>query len=160
MSMELSDSRPRTAHKHTLRSNPRAHARSWVRAMLFGAQERCPSCGEGDIYQEGGGMKVVNYCPHCEEELYHHRASGMTPWISAFLAAHVVIITAFIVEWLTNLPLLWVAIPALVSMCLLTALLLPRVKGALVGLQWATRMHGFQYAAMCKPRHPHPRGTH
>jgi len=26
---------------------------------------------------------------------------------------------------------------------ILTLLLLPRVKGALIGLQWANRMHGF-----------------
>jgi hypothetical protein len=34
-------------------------------------------------------------------------------------------------------------------------LLLPVTKGALIGLQWAWRLHGFQYAALCRPYPPH-----
>ena len=30
---------------------------------------------------------------------------------------------------------------------LLTLVTLPRIKGAIVALQWALRMHGFEYAA-------------
>ncbi len=155
MSMELTDSRLRPVRRETPGSNPEAHARSWPRAMLNGALLRCPSCGEGHLY-DGGRLKVVNYCPHCEEELYHHRASRMAPWFSAFLAAHIVVLAAWIISWFAPLSLGWAALPALAVWAGLTWLLLPSVKGAVVGIQWATRMLGFQYAAMCKPRHPHP----
>ncbi len=123
--------------------------------MFNGARLRCPACGEGRLFEEG--LKAVNYCPHCEEELYHHRAGRMTPWVSAFLAAHVVVIAVFLVEWLTSLPLVWTVLPALLAWAGLTWAVLPSVKGAIIGVQWATRLHGFQYAAMCKPRHPRPR---
>ena len=150
MSIGLIDSRPQTVQRNV--PNPRAHSRSWLRAMFNGARLRCPSCGEGRLYEEG--LKAVNFCSHCEEELYHHRASRMAPWISAFLAAHVALITAAFVNWLFAPSLLWLALPALPLWAGLTLLMLPSVKGAVIGVQWATRLHGFQYAAMCKPRHP------
>ncbi len=154
MSMDVIDSRPVGGPKRLPRCNPQAHARSWLRAMIFGAQLRCPSCGEGHLYEDGRG-KVVNYCPHCEEELYHHRASRMAPWFSAFLSAHFAIFAALAAAWLLHPPLWALAVPAMILWVGLTWLLMPPVKGMIVGLQWAFRLHGFQYAAMCKPRHPH-----
>jgi len=151
--MEYHDSHPHPGGHVVARSNPAAHARSWLRAMLFGAQLRCPSCGKGHLYEDGRD-KVVNYCPHCEEELYHHRASRMAPWFSAFLAAHFVVFLFLSANWLAH-PALWVSIPpAALLWAGLTWLLTPHVKGVIVGLQWAFRLYGFQYAAMCKPRHP------
>ncbi len=99
-------------------------------------------------------LRVANYCPHCSEELYHHRANRMTPWFSAFLSAHFVVLAALLVQWVTGIGLWLLILPAIGLWGGLTWLLMPRVKGAVVGLQWAYRMHGFQYAAMCKPRHP------
>jgi len=142
--------------------NPKAHARSGLRAMAHGAMLRCPACGEGHLYEgrNGGGNKgksleVVNYCHSCEEELYHHRADRMAPWFSAFIAANVVLLIAWACSAFCEPPL-WAIVPALIAWGLLARLILPSVKGMIVGLQWAHRLYGFQYAAMCKPRHPHP----
>ncbi len=153
MTMQLTDSRLQDSRKDNPRGNPRAHSRSASRAMLHGMLLSCPACGEGRLYEDGSRLKVANYCPHCAEELYHHRANRMPPWFSAFLSAHFVVFMALLAEWATGAGL-WLSIPAVLVWGGLTWLFMPRVKGAIVGLQWAYRMHGFQYAAMCKPRQP------
>ncbi len=159
MTMQVTDSPSRPMKPQgAAHANPRAHSRSALRAAFNGALGRCPSCGRGHLYAEGGRLQVVNFCPHCEEELYHHRANRMAPWFSLFLAGHVAVLLALLAEHLFA-PGLWSAAPALVVWGLLTWLLLPAVKGAIVGLQWAWRLYGFQYAAMCKPRHPRRSGT-
>ena len=47
--------------------------------------------------------------------------------------------------------LIWLPLLVLMSLWLL-----PRVKGALVGLQWALRMHGFAGADEADPARPAP----
>lgn len=115
--------------------------RSVPQAMWRGALERCPQCGVGHLYR--AYLKVVDRCAHCGEELHHHRADDAPPYFTIFIVGHIVIGG---VLWLENVfaPPPWVQaaawLPATIALALL---LLPRVKGALVGLQWALRMHGF-----------------
>ncbi len=135
--------------------NPRARGRSWWRALARGAAARCPACGRGALYV--GGLHVVNYCDHCGEELYHQRAERLGPLFSAFLALNVAALAVFIVDLAAG-GALWPMIAAgAVAWIVSFWLLLPAAKGMVIGLQWAWRLHGFQYAAMCRPHIPNPR---
>jgi uncharacterized protein (DUF983 family) len=101
-------------------------------SMSRGFKQKCPSCGEGALF--GKYLKVNAACPSCGEELHHHRADDAPPYFTILIVAHVIGAgILWTVHWLIWMPLLLV-------MCLW---LLPRVKGALIGLQWALRMHGF-----------------
>lgn len=110
-------------------------------AILRGARQTCPACGNGRIYR--AYLKVADTCPSCGEELHHHRADDAPPYFTMLITGHVVVglmLTAAMhydwPNWLHGI--LW---PSMVLG--LSLWLLPRVKGALVGAQWALRMHGF-----------------
>ena len=119
--------------------------RSWKQAMGRGFVCACPACGKGRMF--GKYLKVADRCGSCGEELHHHRADDAPPYFTMFIVGHIVIPLVLVVEklWAPPLPVhfaVWTAVTLA-----LTFALMPAVKGAIVGLQWALRMHGFDYAA-------------
>ena len=79
----------------------------------------------------------------CGKELHHHRADDAPPYFTILIVGHVVVGGVLALEQ-AFAPADWVqAIIWLPLTVLLSMLILPRAKGALVGLQWALRMHGF-----------------
>lgn len=110
-------------------------------AMWNGWRHRCPSCGEQTLYR--AFLKVADACSNCGCELHHHRADDAPPYFTIFIVGHIVVPGALWLERWQH-PETWVHWMIWIPMILvLIFLLLPRVKGALVGLQWALRMHGF-----------------
>ena len=109
--------------------------------MMRGWRRRCPSCGGGPLMS--GYLKVRRTCAACGEELHHHRADDMPAWATILIVGKLVIASLMFVEvnWAPPVWLHWAAWPTI--SLLLTLLLLPRIKGAIVGMQWASRMHGF-----------------
>ncbi len=118
-----------------------AGPRSWRRAFGRGFAGRCPQCGRGALF--AGYVKTRETCAVCGLDLAGHRADDAPPYITMMIIGHVVIPLALAHKQLFDPPLfvqfaVWT--PAIV---LATGALLPPVKGALIGLQWANRMHGF-----------------
>ncbi len=114
-------------------------------AMKQGFFGRCPSCGKGRMFR--AFLKVADQCPVCAEPLHHHRADDFPAYIVIVIVGHIVVPAVLLVEthwaWPTWLHMLvWPT--TIVVMAL--ALLQP-VKGAIVALQWALGMHGFEEAA-------------
>ena len=88
-------------------------------------------------------LKVNDACPHCGEELYHHRADDFPAYLVIVIVGHIVVPTALVIETNYAPPVaLQLAIYLPLTLIASLALLQP-VKGAVVGLQWALRMHGF-----------------
>jgi len=116
------------------------------RAVGRGAMCRCPKCGQGKLFR--AYLKVTDTCPVCGEELHHHRADDLPPYLSIVLVGHLLIFALLDVEMTqaTVDPLLSLAILVPLAIALPLALL-PSIKGAVVGLQWANRMHGFDNRA-------------
>jgi uncharacterized protein (DUF983 family) len=104
-------------------------ARSILDSLLRGTMLRCPACGVGRMF--GRYLKVVDHCGSCGEVLHHHRADDAPPYFTIVIVGHVVVSLVLAVE-MAYRPPLW----------LHAALWLP-LTGALVGLQWALLMHGF-----------------
>lgn len=91
----------------------------------------------------GKYLKVVDRCATCRQELFHHRADDAPPYFTMFIVGHVVVGLVLFAEKRFH-PEMWVHVMLWGPLTLLLSLwLLPRVKGALIGLQWAMRMHGF-----------------
>ena len=82
-------------------------------AIKRGFRGRCPRCGEGKLFR--AFLKVDDHCSVCELDFTPHRADDLPAYLVIVIVGHIVV------------PL---------------ALLQP-VKGAVVGMQWALRMHGF-----------------
>jgi uncharacterized protein (DUF983 family) len=118
-----------------------AEERSVKRAMLRGAACRCPNCGKGRLFT--GFITVVDRCEACGEDLSHQRADDAPPYFVIFIVGHVVVALVLMVER-AYAPSLWVHMALWLPLTLVLSLvLLPPIKGAVVGLQWAHRMHGF-----------------
>jgi uncharacterized protein (DUF983 family) len=112
-----------------------------LRAVLRGAALKCPACGVGLMFPRY--LKVADHCSHCGEALHHQRADDAPPYFTIAIVGHVVIGLMLAVE-MAYRPALWLHAALWVPLTLiLSLLLLPSVKGTLVALQWALRMHGF-----------------
>ncbi|SLN37515.1 hypothetical protein AQS8620_01379 [Aquimixticola soesokkakensis] len=110
-------------------------------SLLRGWRRRCPSCGSGAMLK--GFLKVRDACPVCDEDLHHHRADDGPAYLTILIVGHLMgplLLWAF-VEFRPE-PLVIVAIFT-TGCTALSLYLLPRFKGAMIGFQWAKRMHGF-----------------
>jgi uncharacterized protein (DUF983 family) len=114
-------------------------------AIRRGLMGRCPACAEGRLF--GRYLKVAESCDHCGMAFHHHRADDFPPYIVMFIVGHVVGYGIYASETGTMEVPIWAHLalwPAL-TLVLSLALLQP-VKGAVVGLQYGLRMHGFAEA--------------
>ena len=119
-------------------SQPRRNL--WL-AMSRGFVQRCPNCGRGALFWKY--LKVVDNCPSCGEVLHHHRADDAPAYFTIVIVGHIVVGGVLAVHK-AFAPAEWVQLALWLPLTLASSLwLLPRVKGALVGLQWALYMHGF-----------------
>ena len=116
-------------------------SRPILASLLRGAALKCPACGLGFMFRRY--LKVSGACPHCGEALHHQRADDAPPYFTIVIVGHIVVGLVLAVE-MAYRPPLWVHAALWLPLTLiLTLLVLPRVKGVLVALQWALRMHGF-----------------
>ncbi|MGH6770620.1 MAG: DUF983 domain-containing protein [Xanthobacteraceae bacterium] len=110
-------------------------------ALLRGGRGQCPSCGRGRLFR--AYLKVADHCPACGEALHHHRADDAPAYFVILIVGHVVVPIILAVEMAYSPPYWLLAALWLPLMLLLSLLLLPPIKGAIVAWQWALRMHGF-----------------
>ena len=110
-------------------------------ALLRGWRRKCPSCGGGRMMQ--GYLTVRPACPACGEVLSHHRADDLPAWGTILIVGHLVGAAMLSVDSALDPPVWvhWAVWPAAVLG--LSLWMLPRLKGSVVGMQWAWRMHGF-----------------
>lgn len=113
---------------------------AWL-AIKRGLRCRCPNCGEGKLFR--AFLKVNEACPACGEDLHHHRADDLPAYLVIVIVGHIVVPIALSIETNFAPPVaLQLAIYLPITFAA-SMLLLQPVKGAVVGLQWAFRMHGF-----------------
>lgn len=119
--------------------------RSLGAAMLNGLLCRCPRCGKGKLFNRF--LKVNDTCSVCGEELFHHRADDLPPYIAITIVGHILVIGMLHMEMagshVSPLFYLYTVVPLAI---ILPLLMLQPIKGATVGLQWGARMFGFDAA--------------
>lgn len=115
--------------------------RDTKRAMLRGWRRKCPNCGSGPLLKSY--LKVNDSCSVCREELHHHRADDGPAYLTILFVGHLMapLLHLAFVTWRPE-PLTLFTIFA-VGCVGLSLYLLPRLKGAMVGYQWAREMGGF-----------------
>jgi len=106
-----------------------------------GFRGRCPRCGQGKLFR--AFLKVDNNCSVCDLDFTPHRADDLPAYLVIVIVGHLVVPMALLIE--TNLsPPVWLQLSIYLPVTFLASLaLLQPVKGAVVGIQWALRMHGF-----------------
>ena len=126
---------------HIGQESVKPNDRSVKQAILKGIKCRCPSCGEGKLFNKW--LKVTPECSHCGEELYHERAQDFPPYITISIVGHIVVTLLMVVEanfeWSMNTHLaVWIPLGFVLALAMMQP-----VKGGVVGMQWALRMFGF-----------------
>ncbi len=106
-----------------------------------GWRQRCPNCGEGKILHSY--LKLETTCPSCQEDLSYARADDGPAYVAILLTGHIML-PAMLHIFMAYRPEAWVmAVAFTAGSAALALFLLPRLKGAFVGIQWAKRMYGF-----------------
>jgi len=115
--------------------------RSVGQAMWRGTLCKCPHCGQGKMFR--AYLKVADNCEICGEQLDLHRADDFPPYIAIMIVGHLLVAIMLhmdMVYHVNPLTYLYTMIPLAV---ILPLAMLPSIKGAIVGLQWANGMYGF-----------------
>jgi len=110
-------------------------------SLKRGFRGRCPRCGEGKLFR--AFLKVDNRCSVCGLDFTPHRADDLPAYLVIAIVGHIVVPAALLIET-DYAPPVWLQLAIYLPLTALMSLaLLQPVKGAVVGLQWALRMHGF-----------------
>ena len=111
------------------------------RAMRRGLRGRCPRCGQGKLFR--AFLKVDNNCSVCGLDYTPHRADDLPAYLVIVIVGHILVP---VILWIETdyAPPVWLQLSIYLPVTLIASLgLLQPVKGAVVGVQWALRMHGF-----------------
>jgi len=108
-------------------------------SMLRGFMLRCPRCGEGHLFR--AYLKPVDQCSACGEAFGHIRADDFPPYVTILVVGHIVmpLVLLFDKSDLSTAAQIALWIPVTLA---LTLLLLPRFKGAIIGLMWSMGLTG------------------
>jgi uncharacterized protein (DUF983 family) len=110
-------------------------------SMKRGFRGRCPRCGEGKLFR--AFLKVDNNCSVCNLDFTPHRADDLPAYLVIVIVGHLLVPIILWVETDYSPPV-WLQLSIYLPFTLIASLLLLQpVKGAVVGMQWALRMHGF-----------------
>ena len=130
-----------TVTKVWTRESAIAEKRDVWTSIKRGFRGRCPRCGEGKLFR--AFLKVDNNCSVCDLDFTPHRADDLPAYLVIVIVGHIVVPIALMIETNYSPPVaLQLAIYLPFTLIASLALLQP-VKGAVVGMQWALRMHGF-----------------
>ena len=115
--------------------------RSLGPALANGIRLKCPRCGHGKLFRSY--LKIAERCPVCDLDYSSHRADDLPAYLVIVIVGHVVVPAILWIETNYSTPV-WLSFVAYLPFTFVASLaLLQPVKGAVVGLQWALRMHGF-----------------
>jgi uncharacterized protein (DUF983 family) len=107
-------------------------------SMWRGLRGHCPNCGEGGLFYRY--LKVSPDCGHCGHDLDQYPSDDGPAYFTILLMGHVVVVPLLLFPIIWTAPPLVIVPAVLVPLGGLTMAVLPRVKGALIGLLYALRV--------------------
>jgi uncharacterized protein (DUF983 family) len=110
-------------------------------AFKRGFRGRCPRCGEGKLFR--AFLKTNDHCLACGQDFTPHRADDLPAYLVIVIVGHIVVPLALMIETNYSPPVALQLAIYLPLTFFASLVLLQPVKGAVVGIQWALRMHGF-----------------
>jgi len=110
-------------------------------AMWRGLKRKCPNCGQGSLF--AGYLKTADSCSHCGQDFTAHRADDGPAYLTILVVGHIIGFAMHFI-WSAYRPdPLTMALVLTAGSVALSLWLLPRLKGMIIAIQWAKRMHGF-----------------
>jgi uncharacterized protein (DUF983 family) len=113
--------------------------RSLGQGLIRGLACRCPNCGNGRLFT--GYLTVAALCEVCGHDLSRYHADDGPAYFTILIVGHLIIAPLLFISlgfgfvWRSN-PLVIAAVscPAIAA---ITLAVLPRIKGAFIGVLWA-----------------------
>lgn len=115
--------------------------RSVGQAMWRGTLCRCPHCGKGRLFR--AYLKVADQCEVCGEQLNLHRADDLPPYLAITIVGHIIVFLMLHLDMTYKVQPMTYVLSMIPLAIILPLAMLPSIKGAIVGLQWANHMYGF-----------------
>ncbi len=110
------------------------------RPVFNGLKGRCPKCGSGRLFKSY--LRLTDQCDCCGEPLGHIEADDGPPFFAMFIASFLCVPLGLAVHaWI---PVgVWGIVAVLAAAALiLTLVLLPLIKGMMVGVMWRHGLSG------------------
>jgi len=115
-------------------SLPAAEKRPILLGMKRGAVMRCPNCGEGHLYRK---YLKVQACEACGNDNTRYPADDAPPYFTILIVGHLFVAPILFFPWVWQGNVWLVLGTVLPALLLISLVLLPMVKGAVIGLHWA-----------------------
>lgn len=111
-----------------------------LRAVGRGLSCRCPRCGIGNVFTRY--LKPTASCTHCGTPFDEFRTDDIAPYFTILVVGHLIVPLLLMAEQTYGPPLWvhWLIWPALTVLGSL--LVLPRIKGAVLGWMWWLGIRG------------------
>jgi uncharacterized protein (DUF983 family) len=107
----------------------------WPTALRNGFARRCPSCGRTKLFERF--LRVAPQCASCGLDLAAFRSDDAPPYFTIVVVGHIVVPSVLMIERLATPPI-WMQLAFWIPTTLaLTLWFLPRIKGAVIGAQFA-----------------------
>jgi uncharacterized protein (DUF983 family) len=103
--------------------------------LVRGFSERCPNCGKGGLFRRY--LKVASPCATCGHDNAQYPSDDAPPYFTILIMGHLIIAPLLFLNFIWKWPVGWVLATTLPAILIHTLALLPRVKGAVIGAQWA-----------------------
>jgi len=110
----------------------------FVQSMLRGLKGRCPHCGDGRLFWRY--LKVEPRCSACGHDLARYPADDGPAYFTILIVGHLIVAPLLFFSIIWEAPTMYVLPATLIPLAVITLALLPRVKGAFVGLLHAIAM--------------------
>jgi len=101
-----------------------------------------PCCGQARLF--ASYLKIVSRCPACGHELAQYKSDDGPAYFTILIVGHLLLGPLLLLEIVRTLPIGLTLAVMLTGLVAVTLWLLPIVKGAFVGAQWAVRDDGTQ----------------
>jgi uncharacterized protein (DUF983 family) len=109
----------------------------FLEGLLRGMARKCPNCGQGRLYSRY--ITVQANCTICGHDNGQYRADDAGPYFTILVVGHLVIGPMLFSPLIWKAPIGWVLATTLPTIAVLTLVLLPIIKGAVIGVQWAMK---------------------
>jgi uncharacterized protein (DUF983 family) len=115
-----------------------AASRPVLPSMWRGVRYRCPNCGERGLFYRY--LKVSPACGQCGHDLDQYPSDDGPAYFTILLVGHIVVLPLLLFPIIWTAPATVIVPIVLVPLGGFTMLVLPRVKGAVIGLLYALRV--------------------
>jgi uncharacterized protein (DUF983 family) len=115
-------------------NGPRAEPSPFLQGFMRGVKRRCPNCGQGALFD--GYLKVQPTCAVCGHDNSQYRADDAGPYFTILIVGHIAVGPLLFFPFIWKAPIALVLGLTLPPLAILTLVLLPLVKGAVMGVQW------------------------